>query len=653
MSAEGFPAIHLDGITRIFDDSDRPALDNLSLQISTGEFVAIVGPSGSGKSTLMNVLGLLDRPSAGQYFIFGQESVAAGEKTRNWIRANMIGFIFQASHVLSHETVLSNAAMGLRTRSVRMQDRAQASLEAIERLGLGHRVDAIARTLSGGERQRLAIARALASEPRLILADEPTGNLDSVNSAKVISHLRTLNSNGTTVVVITHDPQVAAAADRRIEILDGQIVYDSDASKWRRSRVEPPPSLRVSRTRGVRTLLRIAADDAGDAVSSLAVRGLRSLLLVLAFAVGVGGLVASVALSETTSNQVSASLKRAALDEVRVGLADAEGQLLEERDQLDLAMGRITDLRHVKGVALLGEISPKNATITRFSPKETEPDLAIALATASSSYFDVLEMKTTPSNASLLLDGAKLGPVAMVSTKAAEALGIDTRQQSGPPPGTSVWVNGQLVPIVGFFSPDDRTPELQASVVVSPEVVTGIDQTKLSLLVKTEEGFPAAVAKAIPLAFSPSNPGSVSVQTVADLQGLRMRVANDIGAYIAILSVMLILLAAISAATAMYLTVQSRSSEIALRRALGAGRGLIFRLFLLEGLLVGSVGGLVGGSLGALFTLVISVSNGWTPILPPTLTAIGFSVGAFTGILSSIYPAWLASKQHPANAIRS
>lgn len=653
MSEELIPAIHLESISRSFPGNDQPALHKLSLKIEAGEFVAIIGPSGSGKSTLMNVLGLLDHPSSGKYWLFGQESTATAESSRNRIRAHSIGFIFQASHILGDDSVLSNAAMGLRTQSVSMNDRTQAALDAIDRLGLAHRVGATAKTLSGGERQRLAIARAVATGPQIILADEPTGNLDSVNSAKVVSHLRMLNSTGSTIVVITHDPQVAAAADRQIEILDGQIVYDSGGSARNSHSLVSPLQTEPLHDRSMRSLLRIAADDAGDAISSLAIRGLRSLLLVLAFAIGVGGLVASVALSETTSNQVSSAIKGAALDEVKVNLGDAEGQLFDQREQLDLGMDRISDLPHVRGVAFLGEISPTEAKITRLSPTETEPDRAISLATSSSSYFDVVGIDTTPLRASVLLDGGKSGSIAIVSKEAAEELGIDTSGVGGPPAGISLWINGQLVQVVGYFSPDDRTPELQVSVIVSPEVVAGIDQMRLSLVVRTEEGFPSTVSKAVPFAFSPASPGSVSVQTVADLQDLRVNVANDLGTFIAVLSIVLILLAAISAATAMYLTVQSRSSEIALRRAIGASRSLIFRLFLLEGLMVGSIGGLLGGAIGTLFTLVISASSGWTPVLPPTLTGIGLSVGAVTGVVSSIYPAWLASRKDPANAIRS
>ena len=223
------PAIEMRGITRIFEGSERPVLDHLDLVVERGEFLAIIGPSGSGKSTLLNAIGLLDTPTSGTYSLFGKNTEGLSDRERDEIRRDHLGFIFQSSNMLLDETSMTNASMGLRVQGVPYSERLQRTEETLEFLGLSDRASIRTRYLSGGEKQRCAIARALATRPPLILADEPTGNLDSHNSAKVIEILQRINATGCTVLVITHDPEVAAAARRVIRIEDGRLHEQSRA----------------------------------------------------------------------------------------------------------------------------------------------------------------------------------------------------------------------------------------------------------------------------------------------------------------------------------------------------------------------------------------------------------------------------------------
>jgi len=211
------------GITRVFEGSERAVLDHLDLVVERGEFLAIIGPSGSGKSTLLNAIGLLDTPTSGTYSLFGKNTEGLSDRERDEMRRDNLGFIFQSSNMLLDETSTTNASMGLRVQGVPYGERLQRTEETLEFLGLSDRASIRTRYLSGGEKQRCAIARALATRPPLILADEPTGNLDSHNSAKVIEILQRINATGCTVLVITHDPEVAAAARRVIRIEDGRL----------------------------------------------------------------------------------------------------------------------------------------------------------------------------------------------------------------------------------------------------------------------------------------------------------------------------------------------------------------------------------------------------------------------------------------------
>ena len=219
------PIIALERVSRVYDMGRVavPALDDVSLGVQPGEFVAIVGPSGSGKSTMMNILGCLDRPTHGAYRLAGTAVADLDDDGLARLRSRSIGFIFQSYNLLPRTTALDNVAAPLLYQGVGRTERLRRARSALERLGLGDRIEHEPTELSGGQQQRVAVARALVTEPALILADEPTGNLDSHAGAEVIALLRELHRAGRTIVLITHDPDVAASADRQIHLLDGRI----------------------------------------------------------------------------------------------------------------------------------------------------------------------------------------------------------------------------------------------------------------------------------------------------------------------------------------------------------------------------------------------------------------------------------------------
>jgi putative ABC transport system ATP-binding protein len=217
--------VRLTAVGRRFPgDPPVDALSEVDLEVRSGEFVAVVGPSGSGKSTLLHLLGLLDAPTSGRYELDGIDTTALGARRRAGLRAARIGFVFQAFHLLPHLDVLDNTALGGLYVGLPGRERRRRAAALLERVGLGHRRTARPATLSGGERQRVAIARALVAEPSLLLADEPTGNLDSRNAGSVLDLVDDLHAAGTTVAMITHDPDVAARAQRHVRIVDGRVL---------------------------------------------------------------------------------------------------------------------------------------------------------------------------------------------------------------------------------------------------------------------------------------------------------------------------------------------------------------------------------------------------------------------------------------------
>jgi putative ABC transport system ATP-binding protein len=224
--------IHLDAVTKVFltDEVETHALSGIHLDIRTGEYVSIAGPSGCGKSTLLSILGLLDTPSGGSYSLKGTEVANLSFPERARIRNREIGFIFQSFNLIGDLTVYENVELPLTYRGMGSSERKGFVLEALERVGMGHRAKHLPSQLSGGQQQRVAVARALAGKPAILLADEPTGNLDSRNGEAVMALLKELHAGGATICMVTHDQRFAENADRTVHLFDGRVVEDRMAA---------------------------------------------------------------------------------------------------------------------------------------------------------------------------------------------------------------------------------------------------------------------------------------------------------------------------------------------------------------------------------------------------------------------------------------
>ncbi len=231
MSANGRPLIHLDAVTKVFytDEVETHALSTIHMEIQKGEYVSIAGPSGCGKSTLLSLLGLLDSPTEGRYWLDSQQVADLSLADRARIRNLQIGFIFQSFNLIGDLTVFENVELPLTYRGMKAAERRQRAGDALEKVGMAHRARHLPSQLSGGQQQRVAVARAVAGNPLILLADEPTGNLDSKSGEAVMELLRDLHRNGATLCMVTHDPRYARHAQRTIHLFDGRIVEESAA----------------------------------------------------------------------------------------------------------------------------------------------------------------------------------------------------------------------------------------------------------------------------------------------------------------------------------------------------------------------------------------------------------------------------------------
>jgi putative ABC transport system ATP-binding protein len=229
MNSAAQPLITLDGVTKVFytDEVETHALSGIQMEIRAGEYVSIAGPSGCGKSTLLSILGLLDSPTDGSYTLNGKPVQGLDLAERARIRNRQIGFIFQSFNLIGDLTVFENVELPLTYRGTRSAERAQKANEALEKVGMAHRSRHLPSQLSGGQQQRVAVARALVGSPLMLLADEPTGNLDSKNGEAVMELLRDLHRGGATICMVTHDPRFSRHADRTVHLFDGRIVEET------------------------------------------------------------------------------------------------------------------------------------------------------------------------------------------------------------------------------------------------------------------------------------------------------------------------------------------------------------------------------------------------------------------------------------------
>jgi len=384
------PLIHLSGITRSYPsgEGELQVLHGIDLTIAQGEFVAIIGASGSGKSTLMNILGCLDQPSSGSYLLDGREVAELDSGDLAALRREFFGFVFQRYHLLNEMTALGNVEVPAIYRGVPSAQRRDKAAALLGRLGMGARLDHRPGQLSGGQQQRVSIARALVNDARVILADEPTGALDSQSGEEVLSILDELNAEGRTVIIVTHDPKVAARARRVVEIADGRIVSD-------RSQEAPAPATATadSTVRAATPGIGRLAEALRMAVLAMRAHKLRSFLTMLGIIIGIASVVSVVALGEGSRQQVLANIS---------GLGTNTLQVFPGQNFGDTRSGKVTTLVLEDGTQLarqsyVASVSPTVSTSQTLRHGATEASAQIS--GVGEQYFDVAGITLTAGRA--------------------------------------------------------------------------------------------------------------------------------------------------------------------------------------------------------------------------------------------------------------
>lgn len=623
------------------------ALVDVSLEVNAGEYLAITGPSGSGKSTLLNELALLDAPSSGEYFIDQRPTRALPDKTRAQIRSNTFAFVFQSFHLLSGRTVRSNVALGSLYRGLPQKQRLEIADEALASVGLTHKAHQKVENLSGGERQRVAIARAIASGAPVLVADEPTGNLDSASAEMVMDTIENLNSTGTTTIVVTHDSDIAKRAHRQVRVRDGHVDADPPTLQDHHGAPNTPP------VKGTPSTIR-TWDALTDAWQGLWSKPGRTLSLVAAVALGVALALTTIGLSQTANSQVSELFD--ALRNQRVALTS---QTFSNEDSLTSgiktpsnpltqpqALLRLQQLGGVEAAAILSSHQELPVATT---PGVNNPH------GITTQVFGLVGGEIPPTLFTTSTDTPEIPVEALNNNEVIIGANLAAQLELGPLlAAPNVWIEGQPYQVAGILTDSGLHNEILSAILLTEETATHLSQPNYAMAeIRVAPGAAARIAQQGPIAWSPNDPESITVDAPPDPTSMRDQIESNVAAILITLTAVALLAAILSLTTSMTSSIYQRRGEFGLRRAIGAKRSHITALVLSEATFIGLIGGIIGSYTSIITILTITLIKHWQPVFDPTLIPLGIAGGILVGILGGLIAATKASHIQPTQALHS
>lgn len=644
--------IELKDITKVYTmgENKLTVLDHVSLKIDEGDFVAIMGPSGSGKSTLMNLIGCLDVSTSGQYIFDGRDISNYNEDELALFRRHELGFIFQQFNLLSYFDAAENVALPLLYSEGKIEK--EKSHHLLSRVGLETRADHLPREMSGGQQQRVAIARALINKPKLILADEPTGNLDSQSEKQVMEILRELNAMGMTIVMVTHEDEIGEQSNRIIRMRDGKILSDT-----RNKPLPKKPEIEVSLKEKKHGVLSLE-EHFRQGMKQLMSNKIRTFLSVLGVLIGVASVVTMMAIGTGAQKAIESQLSSmgANLLMVRTGVmrsagaasqAGATALLYEEdTDAIRNKFPQIVDA--ASSLEGRGQVVYKNKNWNS------------SVLGVGQEYFDLRSMKVMEGRRFSEEENRKRARVALIgATVYRELFGGKNAL------GEFIKINKTNFQVVGLLEEKGSSGFRDQDDVILVPIETAkrrlfgrttIDSIDVQIAAETDTiGLEEEIRTflnnrhKIPIA---SQEEAFRVWNMADMKKAIEASTQTMTVLLTVIAAISLVVGGIGIMNIMLVSVKERTKEIGLRKAVGATGKDILNQFLVESVVVGIVGGVMGILTGVTFAVVLNAFSGWSTSISLMSVVISFVFSLVIGLLFGVYPARTASKLHPIEALR-
>ncbi len=647
--------IELKEVKKIYQMGDQTlcALNGVSLSIEAGEFVSLMGPSGSGKSTLMHILGLLDVPTAGDYFIRGKKVSHLDEDELAILRRNEIGFIFQQFNLLSRMNAVENVALPLLYSENKLDF--EKSKKFLTQVGLGARLKHRPNELSGGQQQRVAIARSLVNFPKIILADEPTGNLDSVSEKEILVILKELNSKGITIVIVTHEEEVAQQTRRIIRMRDGLVHSDEVISRVNSKR-HSVPSVEKENINIKTSLWSSLGVHFLQGLKILSANKVRTGLSMLGILIGVAAVVTMMALGNGAQKAMEAQLSSLGsnLLVLRPGPIKTGGVTKDSGASARFTLEDVLSLQEIPTIKEAAPYISGKAQVTYLNKNWATDLLGVSpsYVRIHASYPEIGRFFTDEEN-------QKRARVAVLGVTLVRELFGDQN-----PIGETVKINRVNFLVIGILPEKGGSWEDKDDRVVVPVLTTmhrllgknyvdyiDIEVSSLDEMENTQNSILELMFKRHKVPHS-QRQNFFKIRNMADIQATLTENNHTMALLLASIAAISLLVGGIGIMNIMLVSVTERTREIGLRKAIGAMRKDILFQFLVEAVVVSVVGGVIGIILGGVSTSVLAYFTGWATAISLSSVCLAFVFSASIGIIFGIYPAKKASLLNPIDALR-